>query len=1451
MKATRGKPRTAALLRSFVWGLVIACSLVFLSGTATAAVTATELTTGGSSSNLAAYSTASITPAANTLILAWVTNSKASAPDTPTLAGNGLTWVQVETVTWRTIAAPAKRTTLFRAMGASPTSGGITISFGANQTGCAWSVIQFGNVDTSGTDGSGAVVQAVTGRADGAGAAGLTITLAALADAWNATAGGFSNAVNDVNSISAGTGYTAFTGAAYGFPATSLRAEWRATGSTTVNVTQSQISDIAGIAVEIRTNASFNYRRPITIANNMTPASCSSNLSSFPIVVSYTDATLRTVANGGHVQNSNGYDIIFRAEDSAVCTDSGNPSPCTLDHEVERYNASTGEIIAWVRIPTLAYNAATTIYMYYGNAAIGSPTQNPTGVWGTDYKGVWHLKESGNGTAGEYKDSTSNANNGQGGPGAYPTQTTSGKIGNGENYNGAVYISVPNTASLQPTTAITLSGWINLRTFGAGFEVDPILRKGDANNPGNDYQLFIADPSSTGNRRIGFALDTDDSDVFGSSVLSANTWYYIVGTWSSGNQKVVYFNGVQNGTEAFPGPIVPDTRALYLGGRTGGVDLIDGLLDEARISNVARDACWIATEYNNQNVPATYVTVGAEGSAAPTVAKLASLDATEYPGGRVLVSWRTGYEVDNLGFHVYREVGGERVRVTPGLVAGSALFVGATPLTAGRSYAWWDRSPVAGASYWLEEWELSGARRWYGPVTVQPGAAGAQVQGLAVPASGGTVQGSSPLLAGLGQPASPSPPQGVRRKLRQAVASDEARLAVQWGLASRPAVKLLVSEEGWYRVEQEELVRAGLDPGADPSRLQLFADGLQVPILVDVGQQGVFASGDGIEFYGEGLDTPSTAVRVYWLIEGAGAGLRVAEAGGGGRWSPGPASFPSEVERADRTLYFPALLNGDEGNFFGAVVTATPVVQSVRVPHVDQAVPGELVVRLQGLTLGAHRVGVELNGTRVGTVVWEGMAAGELAVPVGGHMILEGDNRVVLAAEGGEGDVSAVESIRVRYAHRWEADGEGLKFSLGGYQEVTINGFRSSLVRVVDITDPWAVQAPAVEVVEEGDGYRATVGVSEPGTRTVLAVGTGTVRHPVGALPNRPSAWHAAGAGADLVIIAQRALLPAVEPLRALRESQGLKVAVVDVESVFDEFAFGARSPQAIRDFLARARETWSSPPRYLLLVGDASYDPRGYLGYGYLDLVPTKLVDTTYLETASDDWFADFDGDGIGDIPVGRIPVQTAWEAATVVGKIVAYEGAAACSRALLVADANDEANDFEGLSATVKAVLPTSLAVAEVYRGTLGDAAARNELTSQLNLGQAVVNYIGHGSVSMWHSDLFTAEDARTLANDRLSVWLPMTCLNGFFHDPQQDSLAEALLEAPGGAVAVWASSGLTESAAQVGIDEALLRLLLPASDQGPTLGDATRAAKAATTDMDVRRTWILFGDPTTRLK
>ena len=67
----------------------------------------------------------------------------------------------------------------------------------------------------------------------------------------------------------------------------------------------------------------------------------------------------------------------------------------------------------------------------------------------------------------------------------------------------------------------------------------------------------------------------------------------------------------------------------------------------------------------------------------------------------------------------------------------------------------------------------------------------------------------------------------------------------------------------------------------------------------------------------------------------------------------------------------------------------------------------------------------------------------------------------------------------------------------------------------------------------------------------------------------------------------------------------------MDVEDVYDEFSFGAKDFRALKDFLKHAKENWVKAPRFVLLVGDATFDPRNYLGLGDFDYVPTRLIDT------------------------------------------------------------------------------------------------------------------------------------------------------------------------------------------------------------------------------------------------
>ena len=269
--------------------------------------------------------------------------------------------------------------------------------------------------------------------------------------------------------------------------------------------------------------------------------------------------------------------------------------------------------------------------------------------------------------------------------------------------------------------------------------------------------------------------------------------------------------------------------------------------------------------------------------------------------------------------------------------------------------------------------------------------------------------------------------------------------------------------------------------------------------------------------------------------------------------------------------------------------------------------------------------------------------------------------------------------------------------------------------------------------------------------------------------------------------------------------------------------------------------------------VGDASFDPRNYLGLGQADFVPTQLVDTTFLETAWDDWLSDFDDMGRAQLAIGRLPVRTSAEADTIIAKLVQYGQTSGPwqQKALLVADNQDgqetpDEADFAGMSIDVEALVPPQVQVKHIVLGQNRNT-TRAELLRQLNSGQLVVNYVGHGSVDVWAGEeLPTAADVYGLHNGpRLPLVVTLSCLNGFFHDVYIESLAEAWLKAPhGGAIAVWASSGLTAAKGQALITELF-------SSEGLTLGLAIQRAKATVRPLDLRRTWILFCDPTLRIR
>jgi uncharacterized repeat protein (TIGR01451 family)/CSLREA domain-containing protein len=833
----------------------------------------------------------------------------------------------------------------------------------------------------------------------------------------------------------------------------------------------------------------------------------------------------------------------------------------------------------------------------------------------------------------------------------------------------------------------------------------------------------------------------------------------------------------------------------------------------------------------------------------PTAVKLISFSAKAFDSG-VLIEWNTGQEADNLGFNIYREEDGRRTRVTPEIVAGSALLAGSgTVLTAGKTYAWWDALPKGkqNAHYWLEDIDLNGTRTLHGPVT--PQFFGGQP----------SEKVNADLLSKLGR-VEPRifTPTTAEQQFRRGAMTTSQQLAA-WELAAKAAVKITVREAGWYRLTQAELLAAGLDAKINPQFLQLYAEGKEQAILVTGEEDSSFDGNDAVEFYGNGLDTPATDKRVYWLVAGNQFGKRINLVKSAAKRG-GAQSFAATLERKDRSIYFSSLRNGDKENFFGAVIARDPVEQILALQNLNAASQEQAAVEiaLQGVTKLPHFVEVSLNGNYLGVINFAEQAQGASKFVIPQTLLREGANQVVLTAQGGPSDVSLVDYIRITYQQKYLATQDALRCTIDANnpRTQTIDGFSNAQIRVVDITDTDAAQELLGNVEQERQGYSISVQMNAPSQRTLLAFTEDNVKHPVAIVANQASNWHDAGHVADFVILSHKAFIDSLAPLKALRQQQGFAVEIVDVEDLYDEFSFGEKEPAAIKDFLASIKNSWKKAPRFVLFVGDASFDLRNYLGLGSFDFVPSKLLETALMESVSDDWFADFNNDGLAEMFVGRLPVRTSAEAAVVVAKIVGYDSANTKSpvlkrSVLLVADKTD-GFDFEEASHQLRALIPVGTTVQEIFRSRMDDATAKQKLIEGFNSGQSIVNYAGHGSVNLWRA-LLTNDDVSALQNQQnLPLVVTMTCLNGYFQDPVLPSLAEELLKAErGGAIAVWASSALTEPSQQATLNQQMYRLLFDAAGGKTTLGEVTGRAKATVNDADIRRTWILFGDPTMRLK
>lgn len=806
------------------------------------------------------------------------------------------------------------------------------------------------------------------------------------------------------------------------------------------------------------------------------------------------------------------------------------------------------------------------------------------------------------------------------------------------------------------------------------------------------------------------------------------------------------------------------------------------------------------------------------GTLPVTIARVES----EISGDALVVRWTTASEWANAGFRLLGENDEGRLEVlaeVPSVAPDSMTPQQYETVVPARGV----RAIV------LRDLSLFGEERDHGPfevgevVGLEPDTEGMKIDWAAVKAEGGFA--TELVAGGLGM----------------------SSLA---GKASATEALLLVREEGVHRVTYEELLAAGVDlAGMQVDRIAVLNDGAGVPRHVTTSLKGrAFGAGDYVEFVARPKLSLASPFDVYVLSADRKGAVSVGDLG---RGFGTPGVTMAEDRYAPNRRYSPSSPNGDPWYDQGvlALGSAASLKRTFDLRHRASG-PVQLTVRTwgygswPGTERPDHHVVVLLNGSVIADARFDSIVPWEATVDVTG-LILDTGNTLELKVPGDTGfqhDYIAFEGFSVRYPQRTVAQGGRFAGEVAARSGYSISGF--------DDGESVALWRLDRNIWKRGEQLATAGQVGVPTGGPAWAAAADSVLKPeiVAGVP-LAATW----AKEEYLIVTHPAFAEALEDLVALEESRGFATRVVTVDQIYAAYSDHAPSVEAIKRFLTTSWERGKL--KYVLLVGADTTDPYNYLGLGSVSFVPTAYLPfvPNVVYSPTDEALVDANGDGLGEVPIGRLPVRTVSELREVVAKLRAWDGGASAGRrnAFLVAGASDADSNLPPLNRAYANSLDT-WKTSVVAVDEQGLAAARSQLLAAMNDGTTLVSFVGHSAMGQWDfTPLFRWQDVASLTNTgRPNMVVQWGCWNAYYVEPNIESLAARLLRAPGvGSAAAIGATTLTSDESHQALGT-LFFAQVNGAGGARTVGEAFRNAKkrllASGTAKDAILGMALLGDP-----
>ena len=371
--------------------------------------------------------------------------------------------------------------------------------------------------------------------------------------------------------------------------------------------------------------------------------------------------------------------------------------------------------------------------------------------------------------------------------------------------------------------------------------------------------------------------------------------------------------------------------------------------------------------------------------------------------------------------------------------------------------------------------------------------------------------------------------------------------------------------------------------------------------------------------------------------------------------------------------------------------------------------------------------------------------------------------------------------------------------------------------------------------------------------------------------------------GVDMLIVSAPEFVSEANRLAQFhRDNDNLIVEVVKPQEIYNEFSSGSQDVSAIRDFAKFLYEYDSNPLQYLLLFGDASYDPKNRIPNN-TNFIPSYQSNNSHSETSSyvsDDFFALLDeeesisGNSSSipflDIGVGRFPVQTIEEARIVVDKVFSYyEDLAMGSWRLNVCFVGDDNDVSETIHTAQAEELADELTesypvynIDKIYldayqqESTPGGQrceSVNHAINERIEKGAFLINYTGHGGELGWaHERILGVDDINSWSNqNKLPLLMTATCEFSRYDDPSRSSAGEEVfLREDAGAIALFSTSRVVFTGGNMDLNKAFLAQIFQKNSDGsrPTVGDLFRKTKNTVVNISStnHRNFTLLGDP-----